>query len=60
MCEMYGFMLQELLIWPKMVIFHLSCSGDSATHHLENKYVMLLSLVRKQSPCLWQGAIAHH
>lgn len=33
--------LKSCLYGQKMVIFHLSCSGDSATHHLENKYVML-------------------
>ena len=32
---------KNCLYGKKLVLFHLSCSGDSATHHLENKYVML-------------------
>jgi hypothetical protein len=31
---------KSCLYGQKTVIFHLPCSGDSATHHLENKFVM--------------------
>lgn len=35
-------MLQKLLVWPKVVIIHLSCSGDSAMHYYhEKKFAML-------------------